>query len=88
MAGQQKLVKRQNKSIFAQFQSIDFETIVASAFDDKNYAWTQYNIFEGTYVFRTILHNVMTGQRNIKGIHLAMKFLINSLGKCLQRKDI
>ena len=48
IAGQQKLVKKQNKSLFAQFQSIDFKTIVAAAFDDKNYAGTQYNIFKGT----------------------------------------
>ena len=48
MAGQQKLVKKQNKRLFAQFQSIDFETIVASAFDDRNDASTQCNIFEGT----------------------------------------
>ena len=31
MAGQQKLAKTQNKSLFAQFQSKDFETIVTSA---------------------------------------------------------
>ena len=47
MAGQQKLVKKQNKSLFVQFQSIDFKTIAAAAFDDKNNAGTQYNIFKG-----------------------------------------
>ena len=35
MAEQQKLVKKQNKSLFAQFQSIDFKTIVASALMTK-----------------------------------------------------
>ena len=35
MAEQQKLVKKQNKSLLAQFQSIDFKTIVASALMTK-----------------------------------------------------
>ena len=35
MSEQQKLVKKQNKSLLAQFQSIDFKTIVASALMTK-----------------------------------------------------